>query len=169
MTDKFSYTTFRPGALAFVLYAIRFHVFNVEIFPRTGGRLIRSAGTSAILLSKDKFPNRAVLRLKTGELRLVHINSIAVLGAASNTSHHTKHFKNAGMVRHLGIRPRVRASAMNPVDHPMGGRTKGGCPAVSSKGQLSVGPSTRKISFTNKMILVGRREAKYKYKGRRKN
>jgi large subunit ribosomal protein L2 len=129
-------------------------IYNVEIIPGTGAKLVRSAGTSAVLLSKKKFPNRVVLRLKTGELRMVHRSSVAVVGTVSHSGHHLRHHKNAGEVRRLGFRPNVRASAKNPVDHPMGGRTKGGCPSVSKKGKLSVGPPTRRISFTNTMIMM---------------
>jgi large subunit ribosomal protein L2 len=137
-------------------------VFNIEIFPGTGAKLVRSSGTSAVLLSSRKYPLRTIVRLKTGELRKVHKRSMVCLGTVNNPNHFMKRYKNAGSARRDGRRPTVRASAMNPVDHPMGGRTRGGCQSVDSHGKLSRGPSTRKINPKKQlMIIVGRRKAQF--------
>jgi len=136
-------------------------IYNVEIFPGTGAKLVRSRGTSAVFLRTKKHAARSFVRMRTGEIRKIHSKSLVCLGTVSNSKHSRIFYKNAGVIRRLGRRPVVRASAKNPVDHPMGGRTKGGCQPVSQKGILSRGPITRKIiSFKQKMILLNKRQAK---------
>jgi len=102
-------------------------VYNIEQFPGSGGIFARSAGVSAILLRKDsRFKKFVVIKLRSGEQRFISKAAIGCVGAVSNAKHFITFYKNAGAKRHAGYKPRTRAIAMNAVDHPMGGRTKGG-------------------------------------------
>nr|HPH24569.1 50S ribosomal protein L2 [Chitinophagaceae bacterium] len=104
-------------------------IHNIEMQPGQGGKLIRSAGTSAQLANKEE--KYAVLKMPSGELRKVLINCYATIGEVSNGDHNLETAGKAGLNRWKGIRPRVRGVAMNPVDHPMGGgegRSSGGHP-----------------------------------------
>jgi large subunit ribosomal protein L2 len=130
------------------------NVHNVEMQPGQGGKLIRSAGTSAQLTNKeDKY---AVLKMPSGELRKVLINCYATVGVVSNSDHSLQSMGKAGRNRWRGIRPRTRGVAMNPVDHPMGGgegKASGGQPR-SRNGQYSRGLKTRtKRKGSDKMII----------------
>ena len=130
------------------------NIHNIEMQPGQGGILVRSAGTSAQLTNKeDKY---AVLKMPSGELRKVLINCYATVGVASNSDHNLESMGKAGRNRWKGIRPRTRAVAMNPVDHPMGGgegRASGGHPR-SRKGIPSKGYKTRtKNKASNKYII----------------
>lgn len=134
-------------------------IYNICIFPGTGAKLARAPGLSALLLRKKKDKKYAIIKLKSGEIRKIYINSIACLGTVSNVTSKLLGYKNAGALRRFGRRPIVRASAKNPVDHPMGGRTKGGCQSMSKKGFLSRGvPTRRKIFFRNTMIIRNRKK-----------
>jgi large subunit ribosomal protein L2 len=137
-------------------------VHNVEMVPGQGGRLARSAGAAARLVGKDgKF---AQLLLPSGEMRMVNVRGRATIGQLGNLEHSSVRLGKAGRSRHLGIRPRVRGSAMNPVAHPMGGgegRRAGGRHPVSPWGQLAKGGKTRKRrNVSNKMILRRRRNVR---------
>lgn len=112
-------------------------LYNIEFFPGNGGQIARAAGNFALLLRKDKIKERAVLKLKSGELRLVSQKCTAVSGITSNQKFFLRNYKKAGVIRHLGRRPRVRPSSMNPVDHPMGGRTRGGCAPQNKNGKIN--------------------------------
>jgi len=112
-------------------------LYNVEFFPGNGGKIARSAGNFVLLLRKENRKKRIVLKLKSGELRLVSQNCSAVSGVTSNQQYFLNHLKKAGERRLLGRRPRVRPSSMNPVDHPMGGRTRGGCVPQNKNGKLN--------------------------------
>lgn len=112
-------------------------LYNIEFFPGHGGQIARAAGNFALLLRKENKRKRVVLKLKSGELRLVSQNCTAVIGVTSNQKYFLKNFKKAGVIRLLGRRPRVRPSSMNPVDHPMGGRTRGGCAPKNKNGKLN--------------------------------
>jgi large subunit ribosomal protein L2 len=130
------------------------NVHNIEMQPGQGGKLVRSAGTSAQLTNKeDKY---AVLKMPSGELRKVLINCYATVGVVSNSDHSLQSMGKAGRNRWRGIRPRNRGVAMNPVDHPMGGgegKASGGQPR-SRNGQYSRGLKTRqKGKNTDKMII----------------
>src|SRR4249920_1267920 len=119
------------------------NVHNIEMQPGQGGILVRSAGTSAQLSNKEE--KYAVLKMPSGELRKVLINCYATVGVVSNSDHSLESMGKAGRNRWKGIRPRTRAVAMNPVDHPMGGgegRASGGQPR-SRNGQYSRGLKTR--------------------------
>jgi len=130
------------------------NVHNIEMQPSQGGKLVRSAGTSAQLTNKeDKY---AVLKMPSGELRKILINCYATVGVVSNSDHSLQSMGKAGRNRWRGIRPRTRGVAMNPVDHPMGGgegKASGGQPR-SRNGQYSRGLKTRtKGKGTDKFII----------------
>jgi len=142
-------------------------IHNIELTPGHGGRLVKSAGNSAILLTKDRrSKNNYLLKLRSGEFRFIKKNLIASVGVVSNHAHFLTHLKNAGSARHRGIRPRVRPSAMNPVDHPMGGRTKGGIFSCNAKRFLSTNVSTRKKK-PHAFILVPPRHRRLKNRNHR--
>ena len=132
-------------------------IYNIELNPGAGGKLVKSAGVSAQLLSKDDV--YATVKLPSGEVRLINIECQASIGTVSNTGHINECLGKAGASRMLGIRPRVRGVAMNPVDHPMGGgegKSSGGHPR-SRKGKPSKGLKTRKRNkYSKKYILVMR-------------
>jgi large subunit ribosomal protein L2 len=130
------------------------NVHNIEMQPGHGGKLARSAGSSAQLNAKeDKY---AVLKMPSGELRRVLINCYATVGVVSNSDHNLQTMGKAGRNRWRGIRPRNRGVAMNPVDHPMGGgegKASGGHPR-SRTGKYAKGQITRKHGkSSNKLIL----------------
>jgi large subunit ribosomal protein L2 len=130
------------------------NVHNIEMQPGQGGKLSRSAGSSAQLTNKeDKY---AVLKMPSGELRKILINCYATVGVVSNSDHNLQSMGKAGRNRWRGIRPRNRGVAMNPVDHPMGGgegKASGGQPR-SRNGQYSRGLKTRtKGKGSDKLII----------------
>ncbi len=134
-------------------------VHNVELTPGRGGQMVRTAGGVARLAARDG--NMAHLILPSGEMRMVHIKCRATIGQLGNLAHQGVRWGTAGRTRHLGRRPHVRGSAMNPVAHPMGGgegRRAGGRQPCSPTGKLSKGGKTRrKRKSTNKMIIRRRR------------
>ena len=129
-------------------------IHNIELHPGKGGAIVRSAGTSAQLLAKEE--RYVVVKLPSGESRKILKQNLATVGAVSNSDHNLQSLGKAGRKRWLGIRPRTRPVAMNPVDHPMGGgegRASGGHPR-SRKGLKSKGLKTRsKTKPSNKLIL----------------
>ena len=140
------------------------NVHNIEMQPNQGGKLARSAGSSAQLNAKEE--KYAVLKMPSGELRRVLINCYATVGVVSNSDHNLQTMGKAGRNRWRGIRPRTRGVAMNPVDHPMGGgegKASGGHPR-SRTGKYAKGEITRKRGkASNKLILQrknGRKLAK---------
>jgi large subunit ribosomal protein L2 len=135
-------------------------VHNIELIAGRGGQLVRSAGTSAQLMSReDEF---AHIKMPSGEIRLIRTNCMATIGRVGNVDHNNIVMGKAGRKRWLGIRPTVRGVAMNPVDHPMGGgegRTSGGGHPKSPWGLLSKGKRTRdKHKATNKYIVERRKK-----------
>ena len=130
-------------------------IHNIEMQPGQGGKLVRSAGTSAQLSNKEE--KYAVLKMPSGELRKVLINGYATVGVVSNSDHSLQSMGKAGRNVWKGIRPRTRGVAMNPVDHPMGGgegRASGGQPR-SRTGQYSRGLKTRtRGKASDKLIIV---------------
>lgn len=121
-------------------------IHNISIFPKTEGKLIRSAGTYAQLIQKinNKY---AKIRLSSGELKLILLSCYATLGIVSNINYKIIKKGKAGRSRWLNIRPTVRGVAKNPIDHPHGGgegKTSGGRPSVTPKGKLTKGLPTRK-------------------------
>jgi len=130
------------------------NVHNIEMQPGQGGKLSRSAGSSAQLTNKEE--KYAVLKMPSGELRKILINCYATVGVVSNSDHNLQSMGKAGRNRWRGIKPRNRGVAMNPVDHPMGGgegKASGGQPR-SRNGQYSRGLKTRtKGKGSDKLII----------------
>ena len=132
-------------------------VHNVELHPRSGGQLARSAGSYAQLMAKEGA--EALLRLPSGELRRVKNNCRATIGQVGNLEHEQINIGKAGKNRLRGWRPSVRGVVMNPVDHPHGGgegRTSGGRHPVTPWGKPTKGAKTRKNKRTNKFIVKRR-------------
>jgi len=130
----------------------------VEMMPGKGAQLARSAGTSVQLLGRDGI--YAQLRLRSGEIRKVHLDCKATIGEVCNGDHNLRQYGKAGVKRWLGIRPTVRGVAMNPIDHPHGGgegRTAAGMHPVSPWGVKTKGYKTRNNKRTDNMIIRDRR------------
>lgn len=132
---------------------------NIEMTPGKGGQIARAAGTSAQLSAKEG--KMAQLRLPSGEYRRVSVDCRATVGTVGNISHELINLGKAGKKRHLGIRPHVRGSAMNPVDHPHGGgegRTPIGRPSpMTPWGKKALGLKTRKKNKKSDRYIVRRR------------
>jgi large subunit ribosomal protein L2 len=135
-------------------------VHNVELKLGKGGQMARSAGCYAQLIGKDG--GYAQLRLSSGELRLVRGECYATVGAVSNPDNQNTNLGKAGRNRWLGRRPSVRGIAMNPVDHPLGGRTNGGKHPVTPWGKPTKGKRTRTNKKTDRLIMRSRHLAKKK-------
>ncbi|WP_126974112.1 50S ribosomal protein L2 [Gynurincola endophyticus] len=136
------------------------NIHNIEMQPGQGGKLVRSAGTSAQLTNKEE--RYAVLKMPSGELRKVLINCYATVGVVSNGDHSLETMGKAGRNRWKGIRPRTRGVAMNPVDHPMGGgegRSSGGHPR-SRTGKYAKGLKTRKRGKGSDKLILQRKDGK---------
>jgi large subunit ribosomal protein L2 len=133
-------------------------VHNIEMRPGSGASLARSAGSYAQLLGREG--SHAVLKLPSGETRMVLANCYATVGSVSNSDHMNVTLGKAGRSRWLGIRPRNRGVAMNPVDHPMGGgegRASGGHPR-SRKGLYAKGKKTRTPKKYSNSLIISRRK-----------
>ena len=137
-------------------------IHNIELYPGKGGQLVRSAGTAAQLMAKEN--GMAQVRLPSGEVRLVHLNCKATIGTIGNIEHDTIKIGKAGKKRHMGIRPTVRGSVMNPVDHPHGGgegRSPIGRPSpVTPWGKPTNGYKTRDKKAKTDKFIVKRRNGK---------
>jgi len=136
------------------------NVHNIEMQPNQGGKLARSAGSSAQLNAKEE--RYAVLKMPSGELRKILINCYATVGVVSNSDHGLQTMGKAGRNRWRGIRPRNRGVAMNPVDHPMGGgegKASGGHPR-SRTGIMAKGQKTRSPNAQSSKLIISRRKAK---------
>jgi large subunit ribosomal protein L2 len=132
-------------------------VHNIEMQPGQGGKIARSAGSSAQLSNKEE--KYAVLKMPSGELRKVLINCYATVGVASNSDHNLQSMGKAGRNRWKGIKPRTRGVAMNPVDHPMGGgegRASGGHPR-SRTGKYAKGEKTRTRGKGSDKLIIQRK------------
>ena len=137
-------------------------IHNIELHPGKGAQLVRSAGAFAQLMAKEN--GTAQVRLPSGEVRIIRLECKATIGQVGNLEHETVKLGKAGKTRHLGIRPTVRGSVMNPVDHPHGGgegKSPVGRPGpVTPWGKPALGYKTRnKKARTNKFIIK-RRNAK---------
>jgi large subunit ribosomal protein L2 len=135
-------------------------VHCVEMLPGKGAQIARAAGASVQLLAREG--DQAQLRLRSGEIRRVHINCRATIGEVGNEEHSLESIGKAGRVRWRGVRPTVRGVAMNPIDHPHGGgegKTAAAQNPVSPWGVLCKGYKTRKNKRTDRMI-VRRRNAR---------
>ncbi|MDR0314883.1 MAG: 50S ribosomal protein L2 [Oscillospiraceae bacterium] len=152
----------KPGnALPLVNVPTGTFVHNVELYPGRGGQLARAAGNAAQLMAKEG--NYALLRLPSGELRNVPVGCIATVGQVGNVDHENVKIGKAGRTRHLGIRPTVRGSVMNPNDHPHGGgegKSPIGRPGpVTPWGKPALGYKTRaKKNRSDKMIIRRRND-----------
>ena len=135
-------------------------VHNIELYPGKGGQMVRSAGNSAQLMAKEG--KYATLRLPSGEMRMVPISGRATIGQVGNTDHELINIGKAGRKRHMGIRPTVRGSVMNPNDHPHGGG-EGRAPIGRSGpmtpwGKPALGLKTRKKNKKSNKMIVRRRD-----------
>ena len=137
-------------------------IHNIELYPGKGGQLVRSAGNSAQLMAKEG--KYATLRLPSGEMRMVPIICRASVGVVGNGDHSLSNVGKAGRKRHMGIRPTVRGSVMNPNDHPHGGgegKTGIGRPGPSTPwGKPALGLKTRKKNKSSNKLIVRRRDGK---------
>jgi large subunit ribosomal protein L2 len=133
-------------------------VHNVETKPGAGGSLARAAGTYAMVAGRDG--GNVIIRLKSGETRLVPATGMASVGAVSNQDHINEVIGKAGRARWMGARPVSRGIARNPVDHPNGGRTNGGKHWATPWGKPTKGYKTRVNKRTSKMIVRSRHDRK---------
>ena len=137
-------------------------IHNIELQPGAGAQLVRSAGVAAQLLAKEE--KLAQVRLPSGEVRYVPMNCTACIGQVGNIDHGNVHIGKAGRTRHMGIRPTVRGSVMNPNDHPHGGgegRAPVGRPGpVTPWGKPALGYKTRKTKNRTNKFIIKRRNSK---------
>lgn len=134
-------------------------IHNIEMRPGKGGQLARCAGASVQLMAKEG--KWATIKLTSGEVRRIAVNCRATIGTVGNTDHENVTIGKAGKVRWMGRRPRVRAVAMNPVDHPMGGgegRSSGGRHPCSPWGQPAKGFKTRKKNKPSEKLILSRKK-----------
>ena len=137
-------------------------IHNIEIYPGKGAQLVRSAGVAAQLISKEN--GVAQVRLPSGEVRIIRLDCKATIGQVGNIEHDTVKIGKAGKKRHMGIRPTVRGSVMNPCDHPHGGgegKSPIGRPSpVTPWGKPALGYKTRNKKARTDKFIVKRRNAK---------
>ena len=153
----------KPGnALPLANIPVGTVIHNVELYPGKGAQLVRSAGTAAQLMAKEG--NMAQVRLPSGEYRLVRLNCFATIGQVGNIDFANISLGKAGRKRHMGIRPTVRGSVMNPCDHPHGGgegKSPVGRPGpVTPWGKPALGYKTRKTKNRTDKFIVKRRNSK---------
>ncbi len=153
----------KPGnALPLANIPVGTVIHNIELHPGKGAQLVRSAGNMAQLMAKEN--GMALLRLPSGELRNVAENCMATIGTVSNADHANVNYGKAGRIRHMGVRPTVRGSVMNPNDHPHGGgegKSPVGRPGpVTPWGKPALGYKTRKTNNRTDKFIVKRRNAK---------
>jgi large subunit ribosomal protein L2 len=133
-------------------------VHNVELKPGKGGQLARSAGVSLQVVAKEG--EYVTLRMASTEMRLVHGRCLATIGEVGNAEHELKSLGKAGASRWLGRRPKVRGEVMNPVDHPHGGRTRGGRNVVSPWGKKEGVKTRHSKKASTRLIVRGRKRGK---------
>ena len=137
-------------------------IHNIEMYPGHGGQLVRAAGVSAQLMAKEG--KYAIIRMPSGEMRMVPIICRASIGQVGNTEHNLVNIGKAGRKRHMGIRPTVRGSVMNPNDHPHGGgegRAPVGRPGPCTPwGKPALGLKTRKKNKQSNKMIIRRRDGK---------
>ena len=150
------------NCLPLELIPVGTEVHNIELYPGKGGQLARSAGNSAQLMAKEG--KYATLRLPSGEMRMVPVTCRATIGTVGNIEHDLVNIGKAGRKRHMGIRPTVRGSVMNPNDHPHGGgegKTGIGRPGPCTPwGKPALGLKTRKKNKQSNKLIVRRRDGK---------
>jgi len=155
------YVDVKPGnAMPVANIPVGTIVHNIELKVGKGGQVARSAGTYAQIVGRDG--EYVILRLNSGEQRLVHGRCIGTVGAVSNPDNMNVSIGKAGRNRWLGWRGHVRGETMNPVDHPLGGRTRGGRHPVTPWGKPTRGAKTRKNKSTTKFIMLSRHARKKK-------
>ena len=137
-------------------------IHNVELYPGRGAQLVRAAGNAAQLMAKEN--GYAQVRLPSGEVRLIRLDCLATIGQVGNIEHENEQIGKAGRTRHMGIRPTVRGSVMNPVDHPHGGgegKSPIGHPGpVTPWGKPALGYKTRNKNHRTDKFIVKRRGSK---------
>ena len=149
----------KPGnALALADIPVGTFIHNLELYPGKGAQLVRSAGTAAQLMAKEN--GDAQIRMPSGEVRIVRTNCYATIGQVGNIEHENINIGKAGRKRHMGWRPTVRGSVMNPNDHPHGGG-EGRSPVgrkhpVTKWGKCAMGAKTRRKKASDKLIVKGR-------------
>jgi large subunit ribosomal protein L2 len=153
----------KPGnALPLANIPVGTVIHNIELYPGKGAQLVRSAGVAAQLMAKEN--GMATVRLPSGEYRKVRLNCIACIGQVGNVDHANISIGKAGRKRHMGVRPTVRGSVMNPCDHPHGGgegKSPVGRPGpVTPWGKPALGYKTRKKKNATDKFIVKRRNAK---------
>ena len=153
----------KPGnALPLANIPVGTVIHNIEMYPGKGAQLVRSAGVAAQLMAKEG--GMATIRMPSGESRKIRLECIATIGQVGNIDHANIHIGKAGRKRHMGVRPTVRGSVMNPVDHPHGGgegKSPVGRPGpVTPWGKPALGYKTRKTKNQNDKYIVKRRNAK---------
>lgn len=149
----------KPGnAMPLAVMPIGSLIHNIESKPGAGARIARSAGMFAQLAGKDN--GYAIVRLQSGETRMFPLDCLATLGTVSNQDKKNQKLGKAGRNRWLGKRPSVRGESMNPVDHPHGGRTRGGRIPTSPTGVCAKGGRTRKKSNPSNKFIVKSRHKK---------
>ena len=139
-------------------------IHNIELNPGRGAQLVRSAGAAAQLMAKEADKGLAQVRLPSGEFRYIRLNCTACIGQVGNIDHGNIHIGKAGRKRHMGIRPTVRGSVMNPCDHPHGGG-EGRAPIgrtgpVTPWGKPALGYKTRKAKNPTNKFIIKRRNSK---------
>lgn len=149
----------KPGnALPFANIPVGTTIHNIELYPGKGGQLVRSAGNMAQLMAKEN--GYALVRLPSGEMRNIPLNCIATVGQVGNVDHENVNLGKAGRKRHMGWRPTVRGSVMNPCDHPHGGgegKSPVGRPGpVTPWGKPAMGYKTRKNHNRSDKFIVKR-------------
>ncbi|MBQ5318345.1 MAG: 50S ribosomal protein L2 [Oscillospiraceae bacterium] len=153
----------KPGnALALCDIPVGTFIHNIELYPGKGAQLVRAAGNMAQLMGKEEA--YVLVRLPSGEMRKIPANCMATIGQVSNIDHENVSIGKAGRTRHLGIRPTVRGSVMNPCDHPHGGgegKSPVGRPGpVTPWGKPALGYKTRKKHHRTDKFIVKRRNGK---------
>ncbi|MFT7668616.1 MAG: large subunit ribosomal protein L2 [Planctomycetota bacterium] len=149
------------NAMALGDIPVGLQIHNVELTAGRGGQICRTAGSYAQLMAREG--NYAAVLLPSGELRRIHIKCMATIGRIGNTDHQNVKLGKAGRRRHMGRRPKVRGTAMNPVDHPMGGgegRTAGGRHPCGPTAVLSKGGRTRSRNNPSDKFIIRRRKKK---------
>ena len=134
-------------------------IHNIELMPGRGGQICRSAGSAAQLGAREG--EYAVITMPSGEVRRIHVSCRATIGRVGNVDHQNVSLGKAGRKRHMGRRPHVRGTTMNPVDHPLGGgegRTKGGRHPCSPTGVLAKGGKTRRPRHPSDTFILRRRK-----------
>ena len=149
----------KPGnAMPLRVMPIGVLIHNIELKPGAGAKVARSAGCFAQLVGKDD--GYALVKLQSGEIRMFLLDCMATIGSVSNPDKKNEKLAKAGRNRWLGVRPHVRGESMNPVDHPHGGRTRGGRNPVSPTGVCAKGGRTRAKNKSSNRFIVRSRHKK---------